>query len=417
MKKFIILSLFLLLILTGKTVVARDKTIDLYFFYGQGCPHCAKEEVFLSKLEKQKENIKIHRYEVWHNQENAQKLSKISKKLGVSIPGVPMLFISDKSVAGYYNDQVTGKKIMNIISQYEKEDCNDVVGPIIGEKNISKKCEHNCEQNGDACLHNCGCSADNSVMEKKIPEKINIPIIGEVNLKTVSLPTLTFFIGATDGFNPCAMWVLLFLISMLLGMKNKKRMWLLGSTFIIASGVVYFLFLSAWLNTFLFFGYVPWIRVLIAIVALGSGGWHLWEAWKNREGGCHVTDSEKRKKMFYKIKEIITKNNLFIALLGISLLAFAVNLVELACSAGLPAVYTQVLAMSKLPAWQYYLYLFFYVIIFMLDDILVFVVAMTTLQVKDVSSGYTKYSGIIGGIVMVLIGLLLLFKPGWLMFG
>ena len=99
------------------------------------------------------------------------------------------------------------------------------------------------------------------------------------------------------------------------------------------------------------------------------------------------------------------------------LLAAAVNLVELVCSAGLPAVYTSVLAMSNLATWQYYSYLLFYILIFMLDDLIVFILAMSTLQIKAISSHYTKWSGWIGGILMLIIGFLLLFKPGLLMFG
>ena len=93
-----------------------------------------------------------------------------------------------------------------------------------------------------------------------------------------------------------------------------------------------------------------------------------------------------------------------------------VNLVELVCSAGLPAVYTQVLALSDLPTWQYYAYLIFYILVFMLDDLLIFIIAMSTLRMKAISSKYTRWSSLIGGILMLIIGILLMFRPGWLMF-
>ena len=98
-------------------------------------------------------------------------------------------------------------------------------------------------------------------------------------------------------------------------------------------------------------------------------------------------------------------------------LAFAVNLVELLCSAGIPAVYTQVLALSNLPTWQYYAYLALYIIVFMLDDLFVFVVAMKTLQITGIGTGYSRFSHLAGGVVLLAIGALLLLRPEWLMFG
>jgi len=165
-------------------------------------------------------------------------------------------------------------------------------------------------------------------------------------------------------------------------------------------------------------GFILWVRIAIGLVALVSGGWHLRDAWRNREGNCEVVGgSDKRKKIFSKLRNLAGEKKFWIALGGIVALAFAVNLVELLCSAGLPAVYTQVLALSDLAAWQYYGYLTFYIFIFMLDDLLVFILAMTTLQMKAISSRYTKWAGWIGGIIMLIVGILLLFKPGWLMFG
>ena len=110
-------------------------------------------------------------------------------------------------------------------------------------------------------------------------------------------------------------------------------------------------------------------------------------------------------------------DNFLIALVGIVLLAAAVNLVELVCSAGLPAVYTQVLILSGLPAWQYYVYLLLYIIFFMLDDLFVFFIAMSTLKMAFISAKYTRYSNAIGGILMLIIGILLIFRPDWLFFG
>jgi len=250
-----------------------------------------------------------------------------------------------------------------------------------------------------------------------IPPMIKVPILGEVEIKKFSLPILTILLGILDGFNPCAMWTLLFLISLLLGMKNRKRMWLLGSAFIVASAAVYFLFMSAWLNLILFLGFVVWVRILIGILALLGGGYSLKDFIFNKNSGCKVVGDEKRQKTFEKIKLAVQQKSLWLSLGGIIVLAFAVNLVELICSAGLPAVYTQVLALNDMVSWQYYLYILLYIFFFMLDDLFIFFVAMVTLEMTGITTKYTRTSRLIGGLVMLAIGLMLILKPAWLMFG
>ena len=405
---------FLFLFILIQPAIAQDK-IDIYFFYGNGCPHCADEEKFLAKLQKDNKNIEIHDYEVWNNRENANLMAEVDKKMNLSLSGVPLAIIGDIAIKGYYNEAVTGKKIKDAIEYNTLNGCEDTVASILGTDNIIEQCTHHCDIGDNECRHDCGCSTDKQKVSSTL-ENINIPIFGEVDIKNISLPALTFLVAALDGFNPCAMWVLLFLISLLLGMEDRKKMWILGSAFIFSSGLVYFLFLSAWLNLFLFLGFVIWLRLIVGSVALGSGWYHLKTYWSNRDGSCQVINEDKRRKVFGRLKEIISNKNFLLSLVGIMLLAAVVNLVELVCSAGLPAVYTQVLTLANLPTWQYYAYLVFYIFIFTLDDLLIFVIAMTTLRLKGISSKYTRWSSLVGGILMLIIGVLLIFKPGWLMF-
>jgi threonine/homoserine/homoserine lactone efflux protein len=208
-----------------------------------------------------------------------------------------------------------------------------------------------------------------------------------------------------------------FLISLLLGLKDRKRMWVLGIVFIITSAFVYFLFMAAWLNFILFIGMVSWVRIIIGLVALVGGGHNLREYIVNKDGNCKVTNTEKRQKTFAKLKEITQKRNFWLAIGGIILLAFAVNLVEAVCSAGLPAVYTQILSLNDLSTTQYYLYILLYIFFFMVDDLIVFFIAMTTLRMTGANKKYAKWSNLIGGVLMLIIGLILIFKPELLMFG
>jgi len=200
-------------------------------------------------------------------------------------------------------------------------------------------------------------------------------------------------------------------------MKDRKRMFILGSVFIATSALVYFFFMAAWLNLVLFIGMIIWVRLAIGIIALAGGGYNLKEYFTNKESGCKVTDSEKRQKIFEKLKNITQRKSFWLALGGILVLAFAVNLVELICSAGLPAIYTQILTLSNLNPFQYYLYIMFYIFVFMLDDLFVFFAAMATLQMVGFTTKYAHRSRLISGILMLAIGLMLIFKPEWLMFG
>ena len=184
-----------------------------------------------------------------------------------------------------------------------------------------------------------------------------------------------------------------------------------------ASAAVYFLFMVAWLNLFLFIGFVVWVRILISSLALGVGGKNVYDFFKDKDGGCEVVDgNEKRKQVFSKLRQIVSRDSLIWSLIGIVLLAGAVNLVELVCSAGLPAIFTQLLALNDISTFQHYLYIFVYIFFFMLDDLVIFFIAMITLHAVGIESKYARYSKIIGGILMLIIGLLLLFKPEVLMF-
>jgi thiol-disulfide isomerase/thioredoxin len=357
--------------------------VNIYFFWSRSCPHCSQEKPFLEKLEQNYDNLKIHSFEVGNNRENADLLIKIGEELNVNTRGVPFTIIGEQYFPGWHNEETTGIAIENAVKCAIENGCDDMVGGFISPA----------------------------------PEKIDLPLFGEIEIKNFSLPILTIIIAALDGFNPCAMWVLLFLISLLLEMKNKKRMWILGTVFIVSSAFVYFLFMSAWLNLFLFLGIIGSVRIVIGLTAVIAGGYNLKEYFFNKTSGCKVTGSKKRKKVFEKLKAITQKKEFLLAIGGMVALAFSVNLVELICSAGLPAIYTQILTLTELAQWQYYLYLMLYILIFMLDDLFIFFIAMKTLQLTGITTKYSRASHLIGGIAMLIIGILLIFKPDLLMFG
>ena len=228
MKKVLFIFCLLLVFLPFVIKAEADPT-SIYFFYGDGCPHCAAEEEFLNKLETEYgEQIKIHRYETWYNKDNVELLEKFADAHGVTVTGVPVTFIGQQGIIGFDTEETTGDQMKQAIDYCIATNC---------------VCPGDSIVNNDELDENAQC--DDS---RDVSTVINLPFIGERDLAKYSLPVLSVMLGAIDGFNPCAMWVLMFLITLLIGMKSRARMWLLGSTFILASGAVYFLFMSAWLN-------------------------------------------------------------------------------------------------------------------------------------------------------------------------
>ena len=386
-KKILFIIIALAFLLIPFKAEAKELTINL--FYGKECPHCEAEQKYLDTLKKQYgDNIEIKKFEVWHDSGNNDLLTKVRNALNNEDTGVPYTVIGTYGFTGYSED--TADKIRNLVKDNIKEPIPDIIDDVKEGKEISeiKKIENN---------------------------DVTVPILGKVDAKTVSLPLLAVVIGLADGFNPCAMWVLLFLISMLLGMKNRKRMWMLGVTFILTSAIMYTLFMVAWLHIAASAMQQVILRTLIALVAIIAGAYNLHKYFKEPDG-CSVTNKKQRKQIFEKIKKFTKEKSLILSLIGVITLAITVNLVELACSAGLPLLFTSVLAMNDLNTFEYGLYIFIYIFFFLIDDIIIFLIAMKTMEVKGISTKYGKYSSLVGGILMLLIGALLILKPEWIMF-
>lgn len=387
--KFLILTILLLLPIS---ISAKEK-VNLYLFHSETCMHCQAEIEYLNKLKEEYDNLKIHLYEVDSHKDNAEKMIKIKEKLNIDSPNVPFTVIGNYYYIGF-SDGI-GDGIKELVEKYSNEPETNMIKPILEDKEIPN-------------------------VEMLNGEIKTINVFGkDINPAKLSIPVLSIILGTIDGFNPCAMWVLIFLISMLFNMKDRKKMWLLGIAFLVTSAVVYMLFMFAWLGvTTQLLTKVSWFKILIALVALTGAFINLKSFYKSIKtgSGCEVVDNKKRKNIMTKIKKITTEKSFILALIGVMILAASVNVIELACSAGIPVLFTNILALNELSKLQTTLYIDLYIIFFLIDDIIIFVIAMLTLNIKAISTRYTKYSHLIGGILMLIIGLLMLFKPSWLMF-
>lgn len=418
LKFLIVFAVFLLLPVSAK---ADEKVINIHLFYGNGCPHCAAEEEFLSDYLKDRTDVKLYKYEIWYDSHNQELLSKVQKEMGTTNKnGVPFTVIGKKTIVGYA-DGVTDEQIKDAINYYLNNDYRDYAGEITGKvkkaevKEDTIKDESKTEDKKENKIE----KADDIKDSNQTDENVTVPVLGKINAKKVSLPILAVVLGFVDGFNPCAMWILIFLITMLFNMKDRKKMWILGLTFILTSGIVYLMFMLAWLNLATFISKISFIRLLIAVIALVVGLINVYkyiDSLKKKDEGCDVVDKKDRKKIMEKIISITHEKKFIIALLGIMVLAASVNIIELMCSIGIPLLFTQILAMNNLSTFSYMIYMFIYIFFFLIDDIVIFVISMVTLKVTGLSTKYTKYSHLVGGIIMLIIGLLLIIKPELLMF-
>lgn len=394
MKKYLIL--LLLLILIPLKSLAQDK-VNIYVFHQYTCPHCKAALTYLDELKDKRDDFMVYDYELAKEEHafNRIQYQKICEALKIDIQSVPLIIIGNEYFIGFSDSKKD--EINKYIDFYKDKNYKDIAGITLD-------------------------LVDDDGNSKIIPygdkEYTVDTIFGKINLKNLSLPIITIVIGFVDGFNPCAMWILLFLITMLFNMKDKKKMWILGLSFIGTSAFMYFLFLMAWINVNNFINSIHFLQIIVGIFAIIFGGYNLYNYFKERKenDGCTVIKKEKRKFVTKNVTKIVENKYFILSILGVMALAVIVNLIELLCSLGLPTMYTEILSMNNLTTGEYIRYNILYVIFFIIDDLVIFVISMITLKSTAISTKYNKYSHLIGGIIMLLIGILIIFKPEWLSF-
>ena len=354
-----------------KEKVDKDK-INLYFFRMDGCPHCAEEEKWLENIkDKYTDYLNIYDYEIKNSKTNREYYYNVKKVL---------------------NDDVTKSVPYTVIGETYFVGFSETVGEQI-ENKIKELIDENVKSSND----------------------VKIPLLGKVNMKKVSIPLVATILGAVDGFNPCAMWILLLLINMCISIKDKKKMKVVGFTFVLSSGLVYFLSMLG-IGVILDFTTVIYIRNIIAILAIILGIYNLYVYIKTRKDtGCHVMKKEKRKTVITKINKILSNKSFILMILGTVLLSVSVNLVELACSLGFPTIFLEILSLNKIHGFGKIIYLLIYIFFYIIDDLIILILSLKAFETKGISTKYNKYVNLIGGILLLLMGILLIFKPDWVM--
>jgi hypothetical protein len=369
-RRYLIISLIILGIVIGFTSQGTAGIGYVNFFYLPGCSHCEEQMSFNDKLA-EKYHIQIAEHDAT-TPAGIALLHQMLEERGVKEePEFPITIFGNQAFGGWESEETTGRAI-------------------------------------DDALQKCLAGKCPPPTSEEPKHKIKLPFIGEIVLSDYSLPALAVILGLVDGFNPCAMWVLVYLISLVATLRDRKRIWLIVGSFVLASGILYFLFMTVWLNVFLLIGYVKAVTIVVGLVALGGGTLQVREVVKTKGAiVCEVTDEESRKKTMTKVQKIVSSPLTWGILAGIIALAFTVNAVEFVCSAAIPAVFTQVLSLASLTTFQYYSYILLYVFFFMLDDLVIFSTAAFALTSR-LGDRYAKYSRPVGATILIILGLLLL---------
>jgi glutaredoxin len=349
-------------------VPAASTPAALQVFVRDGCPYCADAKAFLDGVQRQRPGLHIVYRPVDTDPAAREELNALSHAHGAWPPGVPAFHAAGQLIVGFESPETTGQEVLRLI--------------------------------------------DAGTVAQK--QTVDSALFGTLSAQRLGLPLFTLALGLLDGFNPCAMWVLLFLLSMLVRQNDRRRMALIAGTFVLVSGAVYYAFMAAWLNVFLAVGLSQPVRLLLAGVALLIGAFNVKDFFALGRGFSFSIPESAKPGLVARMRRVIQAQALAASLLGVAALAVVVNLVELLCTAGLPALYTAVLAQQQLGTAAHLAYLGLYIAGYIADDALMVTLAVLALSNGKLGERAGRGLKLVSGVVMLALGAVLLFKPEWL---
>lgn len=351
---------------------AEAQCRELVLYSRADCPHCARARRFLDDQLAQREDVEVTVLDVGRNPEALQRLRELFAQHGIVAGGVPAFQICGQVIVGFVDEASTGARVLALLDESE----------VSGQQ-----------------------------------PRIRAPILGVLEVEELGLPLFTVALGLVDGFNPCAIWVLLILLSVLVNIRDRRKLVVVAGTFVLVSGIAYFIFMAAWLNVFLLIGWSRATQIALGCVAVGVGLIHVKDlvAW-GRGPSLSIPDRAKPG-IYRRVRRILRAPNLASAVAGAAALAFLVNVIELLCTAGLPAIYTQILTLQPLTRAAYYGYLALYNLAYVFDDAVMVTIAVVTLNHLKLQERAGRWLKGLSGITLIVLGATLLLRPEWLAIG
>ena len=389
---------------------SQAKKVKIEYFGRKDCKNCANLEKFLKELSAKRDDFEYVEHKIDESKEEKVFFDETTSKLKL-VKGTPIIYIDGHIIQGFNTADTTGKEIENLINSGKTKD------KILTLKEYVESGQTgNVSSNGAVCTGDTVCEVPGLTKGAENQVLVNIPIINKtVDLTNYSLFTMSLILGTIDGFNPCAMWVLVLFLTALIAVGNKVKMFRVAGLFIFAEAAMYFFILNAWIYAWDFVGLDKWVTPLVGIVGIIGGIFFIRNYLKKGDTlECEVTDFEQRAKISKKIKDIANKPFTLLTALAIIGLALSVNVIEFACSVGIPQTYTKILQINEVPFWTRQFYTFIYIIGYMVDDIIVFGFALMSINKLQLTTKYSKWVNLFGGILMIILGLIMLIKPSLL---
>jgi len=368
---------------------AMQTTVDLEVFVRQGCPHCAKAEAFLAALAAERPGLRISLRDVGQDALALERLRQLSNAEGLKQLNVPAFHINGRLLVGFSEEAGTGKRIKSLLSETRQTEESSRSPP--------------------SCTADQSPTCESEPTAPTGPESFEVTLFGHtLSLDRVGLPLFTLAMGLLDGLNPCSMWVLLLMISLLAPMQDRWRMLAVAGTFVAVEGLAYLAFMAAWLNLFLLVGLSRTSEILIAAVAISAGAIHIKDFLAYGRGISLSIPEKSKPGLYAQIRHILQAENLLGAMLGAVVLAVLVQIVEFLCTSGFPALYTRILTLQHLGGFSYYGYLLLYNAAYMFDDAVVLGIGIFTLSQRRLQENQGRWLKLVSGAVMVGLGVYLL---------
>ncbi len=378
---------------TAATAASAPVVVEL--FTRRGCPRCSEAKAFLSALSQKRAELRVVERPIDTDRDARRELEERLSKAGISVAGVPTFVVRGQVLVGFADAETSGKRLEALLDAGRTAD------------SVS---------DAEALPDSCGIDEQQAPCAEPAKEAVEVDtkLFGPLSLSRLGLPLFTLALGLLDGFNPCAMWVLLFLLAMLAGQRDRKRLAVTGGTFVLASGLVYYAFMAAWLNAFLLIGVSRAVQLVLGVLALGVGALNVKDFFTFQSGPSLTIPASAKPGIYARVRRVLRADTLAASALGVAVLAVLVNFVELLCTAGFPAVYTSVLARLELSPWARAGYLGLYNLAYVADDALVVSIAVVTLSRRRLSETVGRWLKLTSGVVMLALGLALLLVPEWL---
>jgi hypothetical protein len=404
--KYIVFGCFLFGgIFFSPVVRAEGEPIAFEVLERDECGHCQAEKAFLQGFQRAHPEVVVHFYNVYEG-EGKDLLASVAERTGLP-RATPTTVIGGRFVMqGFESDDTTGQEFARVLSQAEQGGASGTIKETL-------------ENGGSLERTDTGapiCNAETGVCTnpRNPLSAIKLPFTGRtLDVSGYSLPLLATILGFIDGFNPCAMWVLVTFLIVLIQTGSRARMWSIAGLFILAETVMYYLILNVWFTTFNFVGLDRIVTPIVGLVSIGGGMFFLYE-WKKNDGTCQIVDATGRAKISGQIRKLASEPLTWISAFGVIMLAFSVNIIEFACSIGIPQAFTKILEINHLGFFGSQSLMAIYIFFYMIDDFLVFGLALWGFDKLHLTAAYSKWANLLGGILMLFLGAMLIFDPGML---